>query len=70
MKLYFQLVRLFPHAGIVFGVVVGVAMVIATNWTAGLACGFFSGLLLTFIAPALLLAFKALENRHAAHGEI
>ena len=70
MKLYLQLVRLFRRAGIMFGLAVGVAMVIATDWTAGLACGFFSGLLLILGVPALLLAFKGLANRHAAHGEI
>ena len=70
MKLYLQLVRLLRRAGTLFGVAMGVAMVIATDWTTGLACGFISGLLLTLGAPALLLAFKGLKNWHAVHSEI
>ena len=55
MKLYIKLVRIFRRAGVAFGFAMCVFMVYATNWTVGLAYGIFSGALLAFGVPLILL---------------
>lgn len=64
MKLYWQLVRYFLVAGALFGLAMGVLIVIATNGIVGLGYGVLAGALLMFGVP-LILVIAGHKNRAA-----
>ena len=67
MKLYIELVHICRWAGVRFGLAMCVFMICATNFTVGVAYGVFSGALIAFGVPLILL-FAGRKNRALRKG--
>ena len=63
MKRYYQLVRLFLGAGVLYGVFIGLVKAFASNWIVGVLAGVFSGAMICLGVPFFLLMLE-----HASRG--
>ena len=63
MSFYLKLLRHFLSAGILFGLIVGIVMAMATNWVIGLIFGFASGCILLLGVPAILTCLSVWKKR-------